>query len=58
MARKDKKGSPDPGAAGSYEWHNRHLYGSVESPGPKAKANALNPDLGFKTDKEPMWTRC
>jgi len=57
MARKGKKsGSPDTGSAGSYEWHNRHLYGSSESPGPEAMANVINPDLKFKTDKEPMWT--
>ena len=57
MARKGKRtGSAGAGTAGSYEWHNRHLYGSVESPGPKARKNVVNPDLAFKTDKEPMWT--
>jgi hypothetical protein len=57
MARKGKKdGSLGIGEAGSYEWHNRHLYGSAESPSPKAMANIINPDLVFRTDKEPMWT--
>jgi len=46
----------DTGAIGSYEWHNRHLYGSSASGDPKSKANVVNPDMAFKTDKEPMWT--
>ena len=57
MARKGGKGGDAPrGAAGSYEWHNRHLYGSYESGDQRGSRGTVGPNLAFKTDKEPMWT--
>ena len=57
MARKGGKGDEGPrGAAGSYEWHNRHLYGSYESGDQRGSRETVGPSLAFKTDKEPMWT--
>jgi hypothetical protein len=57
MARKGGKGDEGPrGAAGSYEWHNRHLYGSYESGDQRGSRETVSPGLSFKTDKEPMQT--
>jgi hypothetical protein len=57
MARKGGKGDDGSrGTAGSYEWHNRHLYGSYDSGDPRGRKDTTSPSLAFKTDKEPMWT--
>jgi hypothetical protein len=52
--RKDR--SPDKGASGSFEWHNKHLYGSMESEGPRGRSHTVSPGLAFKTEKDPMVT--
>ena len=54
MARKDRNGTPARGAPGSFEWHNRHIYGSYESGDPGGRTGIDGPGLSFRTDKEPM----
>jgi hypothetical protein len=57
LSRKGRKGKDGPrGAAGSYEWHNPHLYSSYSSGDPKGRKDTSSPGLSFKTDKGPMWT--
>lgn len=52
--KKEKDRSPKKGAAGSFEWHNKHLYGSMEPEGPKGQTHTVSPALAFKTRKEPL----
>ena len=52
--KKEKDRSPEKGASGSFEWHNKHLYGSMEPEGPKGRTHTVSPALAFKTGKEPL----
>jgi len=52
--KKEKDRSPEKGASGSFEWHNKHLYGSIEPEGPKGRTHTVSPALAFKTGKAPL----
>ncbi len=55
MSKKDPNlRGPKKGEPGSYEWHNKQYYSSVEPEGPRGRTHIVSPALAFKTEKEPV----
>lgn len=45
---------PKKGEAGSYEWHYKQYYSSIEPKGSRGRTHIVSPSIAFKTDKEPV----
>lgn len=55
MERDGEQGRfPRKGEAGSYEWHNKQYYSSIEPEGSRGRIHIQGPSMSFKTSRHPV----